>query len=137
MGIELLNRITKIFKDYCGVLSEESIRSNFVLCYELLDEIIDFGYIQSTSTEQLKAFVFNAPVEVKGGQVLIVVIIILNELKMFVAIVEMNNEGRWRCCGCRVRAQSSFFSGCSWQKNHLKVMCLVDLSTQISFVAPL
>ena len=26
MVIELLNRITKVFKDYCGVLSEEAIR---------------------------------------------------------------------------------------------------------------
>ncbi len=38
--IELLTRITKVFKDYCGVLSEESIRTNFVLLYELLDEIM-------------------------------------------------------------------------------------------------
>lgn len=27
-------------QDYCGVLSEESIRKNFVLIYELLDEIM-------------------------------------------------------------------------------------------------
>ncbi len=38
--IELLTRLTKVFKDYCGVLSEESIRTNFVLIYELLDEIL-------------------------------------------------------------------------------------------------
>merc|ERR1719223_84447 len=61
MGIELLNRLTKLFKDYCGVLTEESIRTNFVLIYELLGEIIDFGYLQNTSTENLKAFVFNEP----------------------------------------------------------------------------
>jgi AP-4 complex subunit mu-1 len=36
-------RISNIFKDYCGVLTEESIRVNFVLIYELLDEVIDFG----------------------------------------------------------------------------------------------
>jgi len=38
--VELLTRITKVFKDYCGVLSEESIRTNFVLLYELLDEML-------------------------------------------------------------------------------------------------
>ena len=27
------------------MLTEESIRLNFVLVYELLDEVIDFGYV--------------------------------------------------------------------------------------------
>jgi len=27
-----------VFKDYCGVLSEESLRFNFALVYEILDE---------------------------------------------------------------------------------------------------
>ena len=48
--IELLNRLAKGFKDYCGVLTEESIRKNFTLVYELLDEMVDFGYPQITST---------------------------------------------------------------------------------------
>ena len=38
--LEVLERIAKVFKDYCGVLSEESIRKNFILLYELLDEMI-------------------------------------------------------------------------------------------------
>jgi len=61
LSFELLTRITKLVKDYCGILSEESIRKNFVLIYELLDEILDYGYPQGTSTEMLKAFVFNEP----------------------------------------------------------------------------
>jgi len=64
-AIELLTRLTKLFKDYCGVLSEETIRTNFTLIYELLDEIIDFGYVQGTSTELLKAYVHNEPVVVE------------------------------------------------------------------------
>jgi hypothetical protein len=53
--IELLERVAKVFKDYCGVLSEESIRKNFVLLYELLDEMIvsvrrDGNVGQSSST---------------------------------------------------------------------------------------
>jgi hypothetical protein len=44
------------------VLTEESLRKNFVLVYELLDEMVDFGYGQSTSTEALKASIFNDPV---------------------------------------------------------------------------
>jgi AP-4 complex subunit mu-1 len=62
LALELLTRLGSLFKDYCGILSEEAIRKNFVLIYELLDEVLDFGYIQGTSTESLKAFVFNEPV---------------------------------------------------------------------------
>eukprot|EP00794_Sanderia_malayensis_P017713 gene17713-19484_t len=57
--IELLNRIANICKDYCGVLNEESIRCNFTLIYEILDEVLDYGYPQTTSTEKLKSFIFN------------------------------------------------------------------------------
>lgn len=39
--------VSNIIKDYCGVLSEESIRLNFVLIYELLDEVLDFGYAET------------------------------------------------------------------------------------------
>jgi len=63
--MELLIRLTKVLKDYCGVITEESIRTNFILIYELLDEILDFGYIQGTSTELLKAYVFNEPAMVE------------------------------------------------------------------------
>lgn len=51
-------------QDYCGTLTEESIRKNFVLLYELLDEMLDFGYPQTTSTEQLKLCVHNEAVVV-------------------------------------------------------------------------
>lgn len=66
MVLELLTRIANLCKDYCGILTEESIRLNFVLVYELLDEVIDFGYGQITSTETLKNFVYNDPVAVEG-----------------------------------------------------------------------
>ena len=56
-----MNRLAKVFKDYCGVLTEESIRKNFILIYELLDEMVDFGYPQITSTEMLKSCIHNEP----------------------------------------------------------------------------
>jgi AP-4 complex subunit mu-1 len=43
------------------VLSEDAIRKNFSLIYELLDEVIDYGFPQSTSTEALRTFVLNEP----------------------------------------------------------------------------
>ncbi|CAN0088228.1 unnamed protein product, partial [Hapterophycus canaliculatus] len=62
MFLELLNRLAKVFKDYCGVLSEEAIRKNFILVYELLDETLDYGYPQGTSTETLRNHVRNEPI---------------------------------------------------------------------------
>lgn len=42
-------------------MSEEAIRKNFPLIYELLDEAVDYGLPQNTSTEALKQFVMNEP----------------------------------------------------------------------------
>jgi AP-4 complex subunit mu-1 len=50
-GIELLNRIGIMIKDLCGVLNEESVKKNFVLIYEILDEVVDFGYPQSVTVD--------------------------------------------------------------------------------------
>ncbi|CBI39907.3 unnamed protein product, partial [Vitis vinifera] len=39
-----------LFKSYFGgAFKEDAIRNNFVLIYELLDEIMDFGYPQNLS----------------------------------------------------------------------------------------
>lgn len=38
--LELLQRIARVIKDYLGLLNEDSLRKNFVLVYELLDEVI-------------------------------------------------------------------------------------------------
>ncbi|KAM6985859.1 AP-4 complex subunit mu-1 [Aplochiton taeniatus] len=57
MAIEFLNRLSGLIKDYCGDLTEKCVRMNFALIYELLDEVIDYGYIQTTSTDILKNFI--------------------------------------------------------------------------------
>jgi len=43
--LELLQRIARVIKDYLGVLNEDSFRKNFVLVYELLDEVIVSIYL--------------------------------------------------------------------------------------------
>lgn len=65
LGLEMLNRISKLLKDYLGVFSEETVRLNFTLIYELLDEVVDWGFPQATTTDSLKAYVFNEPVTIK------------------------------------------------------------------------
>ncbi|KAJ3428016.1 ap-2 complex subunit mu [Anaeramoeba flamelloides] len=55
---EFLNTIIEIFKGYFGEkFNENTIRTNFSLVYELLDEIIDFGYPQTTETDILKLYI--------------------------------------------------------------------------------
>eukprot|EP00299_Pterocystis_sp_00344_P009592 c4083_g1_i1.p1 GENE.c4083_g1_i1~~c4083_g1_i1.p1 ORF type:complete len:453 (+),score=109.01 c4083_g1_i1:44-1360(+) len=67
LSIELLNQLVKVFKDFCGVLNEEGIRRNYVLIYELLDEMLDFGHAQMVTSESLRSFIFNEVVLPSAG----------------------------------------------------------------------
>jgi Clathrin adaptor complex small chain len=49
-----LHKIVEVFTEYFKELEEESIRDNFVVIYELLDEMMDFGYPQTTETKILQ-----------------------------------------------------------------------------------
>lgn len=64
--LELLEQIIKVFKDFCGILSEESIRRNFTLIYEIIDEVLDCGYPQHASTDRLKQCIRNEAVIVEN-----------------------------------------------------------------------
>uniref|UniRef100_A0A3B4B6B3 MHD domain-containing protein n=1 Tax=Periophthalmus magnuspinnatus TaxID=409849 RepID=A0A3B4B6B3_9GOBI len=55
--IDFINKLCSLVKDYCGTLSERSVQLNFALIYELLDEVVDYGYIQTTSCDVLKNFI--------------------------------------------------------------------------------
>ena len=46
-----------MFSEYFKELEEESIRDNFVIIYELLDELMDFGYPQTTDSKILQEYV--------------------------------------------------------------------------------
>ena len=46
-----------MFKEYFKELEEESIRDNFVIVYELLDELMDFGYPQTTESKILREYI--------------------------------------------------------------------------------
>eukprot|EP00347_Sterkiella_histriomuscorum_P012152 403369694 len=66
--MDILYRMMKVFRDYCGVLNEESIRKNFVLIYELIDEIIDYGHPQLMTTENIKQFIVNEAILIQQKQ---------------------------------------------------------------------
>ena len=52
-----LHKLVDILIGYFGRLEDESIRDNFVLIYELLDEVLDHGYPQTTDTKLLKEYI--------------------------------------------------------------------------------
>lgn len=47
----------EVFTEYFKALEEESIRDNFVIIYELLDEMMDFGYPQTTESKILQEYI--------------------------------------------------------------------------------
>ena len=74
MVFEFLLKVVEVMQNYFGKISEENVKNNFVLIYELLDEIVDFGcvcdpfstflsllltarYPQNTDTGVLKTFI--------------------------------------------------------------------------------
>ena len=63
--MDIIYRMMKVFRDYCGVLNEESIRKNFVLIYEIIDEIIDYGHPQLVATENIRQYTVNEPVMIQ------------------------------------------------------------------------
>lgn len=65
--LELLLRIYWITRDYCGIVTEETVRKNFLLVYELLDEIVDYGFPQNSSTGRLRQFVVMNPLVVRSS----------------------------------------------------------------------
>jgi len=54
---EFLYRFVAIGKSYFGKFDEDIIKNNYILVYELLDEIIDFGYPQNCDVETLKLYI--------------------------------------------------------------------------------
>lgn len=58
MALMMLTKLITVFKQYFGKVEEESIRDNFSVVLELLDEMIDFGYAQSYEASALKNAIY-------------------------------------------------------------------------------
>jgi AP-1 complex subunit mu len=52
-----LHRLVDLLISYFNILEEESIRDNFVIIYEILDEVVDYGYPQNTDAKLLKEYI--------------------------------------------------------------------------------
>ncbi|KAM2612837.1 hypothetical protein TB2_032760 [Malus domestica] len=57
MGIEFLCRVADVLTDYLGSLNEDLIKDNFVIVYELLDEMIDNGFPLTTEPNILREMI--------------------------------------------------------------------------------
>ena len=57
MVLSFLYKCVRVFCEYFKELEEESIRDNFVIVYELLDELMDFGFPQSTDSNILQEYI--------------------------------------------------------------------------------
>lgn len=97
--------------EYFKELEEESIRDNFVIIYELMDEMMDFGYPQTTESKILQECV-HAPVSYS--------LLLLTELcryitqesyKLEVQVrppIAVTNAVSWRSEGIRYRKNEVF-----------------------------
>lgn len=86
MIINFLYSFISLCKSYFGEFSEEKVKNNFVLIYELLDEVMDYGYPQITDPEVLKKYI------TQGG--------VKNDLesnnKMIAALTQLTGSVSWR-----------------------------------------
>ena len=52
-----LYKMKEVLQDYFKELEDESLRDNFVITYELLDEMMDHGYPQMTEVKVLREYI--------------------------------------------------------------------------------
>ncbi|KAJ7525504.1 hypothetical protein O6H91_17G054100 [Diphasiastrum complanatum] len=57
LGIEFLCRVADVLADYLGGINEDLIKDNFVIVYEVLDEMMDGGFPSTTEPNVLKELI--------------------------------------------------------------------------------
>ena len=86
MMFNFLYSFIKICKNYFGEFSEAKIRENFVLIYELLDEVMDYGYPQLTDADLLKKFIFHGKMKNDAE----------TQLKLTSTLTQLTGSVSWR-----------------------------------------
>lgn len=111
----------EVFTEYFKELEEESIRDNFVIIYELLDEMMDFGYPQTTESKILQEYCtlrrlcflihFDAVEDLTANEVLIIRYITQESHKLEIQArppIAVTNAVSWRSEGIRYRKNEVF-----------------------------
>jgi AP-1 complex subunit mu len=68
MLLAYLYKLAEVLKDYFKQVEEESIRDNFVLTYELMDEMMDNGIPQTTEVKILREYIKTESFQLLTGQ---------------------------------------------------------------------
>eukprot|EP00187_Rhodella_violacea_P019010 CAMPEP_0184727234 /NCGR_PEP_ID=MMETSP0314-20130426/36007_1 /TAXON_ID=38298 /ORGANISM="Rhodella maculata, Strain CCMP 736" /LENGTH=258 /DNA_ID=CAMNT_0027192797 /DNA_START=58 /DNA_END=831 /DNA_ORIENTATION=+ len=55
--VAFLHGVADLFEDYFGELNEHAIKDNFVTVYEILDEVLDYGFPLTTDPNALKRLI--------------------------------------------------------------------------------
>lgn len=55
--IEFLHRIVELFEEYFSSLDEDTIKDNFSIIYQLLEEMVDYGFALITEPNLLKSMI--------------------------------------------------------------------------------
>jgi AP-1 complex subunit mu len=111
----------EVFTEYFKELEEESIRDNFVIIYELLDEMMDFGYPQTTESKILQEYCtlrrlcflipYDAVEDLTANEVLIIRYITQESHKLEIQArppIAVTNAVSWRSEGIRYRKNEVF-----------------------------
>eukprot|EP01069_Polyplicarium_translucidae_P003469 Polyplicarium_translucidae@DN2318_c0_g1_i2.p1 len=95
MGLVFLYKFINILRSYFGgTVDENNVRKNFVLAYELLDEVADFGYPQILEPEVLKKYI------TQGGQKLPN---LNDEAELRKITIQATGSTSWRAEGIKYR----------------------------------
>uniref|UniRef100_A0A914W800 MHD domain-containing protein n=1 Tax=Plectus sambesii TaxID=2011161 RepID=A0A914W800_9BILA len=92
--LAFLFKCVEVFGEYFKDVEEESVRDNFVIIYELLDEMMDFGYPQTTDSRILQEYITQEGHKLEG---------IAPKLPMAVT-----NAVSWRSEGIKYRKNEVF-----------------------------
>ncbi|EFJ14351.1 hypothetical protein SELMODRAFT_181161 [Selaginella moellendorffii] len=57
LGIEFLCKVASVLENYLGGLNEDILKDNFVIVYEILDEMMDSGFPSTTEPSVLKEII--------------------------------------------------------------------------------
>jgi AP-1 complex subunit mu len=100
MVFAFLYKFQEVLIDYFKELEEESIRDNFVIIYELLDEMMDNGYPQITEVKILQEYIKTEYHKLEGEKKAI--------NPMDVAIPDTINNVPWRPSGIKHKKNEIF-----------------------------
>ena len=93
--VSFLSKFVEVLKTYFNRVTEETIRDNFVVIYELLDEVVDYGYPQITETKVLQNYITQESHRMK-----------LDEMKSVLPAV--TGAVSWRAPGIKYRKNEVF-----------------------------